>query len=515
MINIGDLLARRARLSPDREAYVDALSGERLTFMALHQRANQAARLLSSLGVRRGDRVALLLSNSPELVELFFAMARIGAICVPLNWRLAAAELDVMLRDSGCRALVYEDTFSEITDDLKSRDRCGAVNPWLRVHRREDDRAAPSGPGYAGLRDACDPTGLDCVGGGDDVLFIMYTSGTTGIPKGVVHTHNTCFWAVLTFAATHDLRDSDRYLAALPMFHVGSLTPVTVNIYRGATSVVMRSFDSAQAWRIIEKERVTTGLLVPAMLNFMMQSPARAEVDFSSVRWIQAGAAPVPVKLIQDFKNIGIDVHQIYGLTETCGPACVIDPEHALEKIGSTGKAFFHTEVRVMDESGQVCAPNQPGEVWIRGPHIMTGYWNQPRATAEVLRDGWLRTGDGAIQDEDGYFFVRDRIKDMLISGGENVYPAEIENVLLSHPQIAEVAVIGLPSARWGESPLAIVVRKTGTLTEDDVLRHCDGMLARYKRPCGVIFVDSIPRNPSGKILKRVLRQRYPGPAPV
>jgi acyl-CoA synthetase (AMP-forming)/AMP-acid ligase II len=299
------------------------------------------------------------------------------------------------------------------------------------------------------------------------------------------------------------------------MFHVGALTPLAVNVYRGATSVVMRAFDPNLAWQLIERERISTGLMVPAMLNFMLQVGGQDRVDISGVRWIMTGAAPVPVALTRKYADLGIGVLQVYGLTESCGPACVMDSEHALERPESTGKAFFHTEVRVVDPAGEPCPPGVAGEVVVRGRHVMREYWNRPDATAECLKNGWLHTGDVAVMDEQGFVAIQDRIKDMIISGGENVYPAEIEGVLIGHPQIVEAAVIGLPSEKWGESPLALVVRKDDALTVAEVMDYCRGRLAGYKRPQIVEFVEDIPRNPSGKILKRVLRERFPGPAPV
>ena len=277
----------------------------------------------------------------------------------------------------------------------------------------------------------------------------------------------------------------------------------------------MREFDPVRAWELMGEEKITAALLVPAMLNFMIQVPELDRFDFSLLRWIQSGASPLPVNLIEAYDRIGIEVHQIYGLTETCGPACVIDAENALRKIGSTGRAFFHTEVQVVREDGMRCDPGEQGEVWVKGPHIMLEYWNRPDATAETIVDGWLRTGDVASEDEDGFIYIQDRIKDMIISGGENVYPAEIENVILAHPDVAEVAVIGQPSERWGESPFAIVVSKNPDLAEGDILKHCDGKLARFKLPKGATFIETIPRNPSGKVLKRVLREQFPGPAAV
>lgn len=512
-INIGDLLARRAFLNGSREAYVDGNAGLRLTFRELNGRCNRMANALMGAGIRPGDRIALLMMNGAEFIETYFAIAKIGGIIVPLNWRLVPDELEFILKDSGARMLVFGEAFIDTATELFCRGDRTDVKEWIQTAAgRGETQFARD---YVSFRDAAVDSEPRLRGKDDDLLYIMYTSGTTGLPKGVVHTHSTTFWAMMTFTVTSDLRDGDTYLAALPMFHVGALTPITLNVYRGVTSVVMREFDAAHAWELIAEEKIQTGLLVPAMLNFMAQVPDLSRFDHSSLRWIQSGAAPLPVNLIQTYQDLGIEIHQIYGLTETCGPACVINAENAVAKIGSTGRAFFHTDVRVVDTEGVECPPNEQGEVWVRGPHIMKEYWNRPEATRDTLVDGWLRTGDVAIMDEEGFVYIQDRIKDMIISGGENVYPAEVENVMLAHPEISEVAVIGQPSDRWGESPLAVVVRKNDMLTEADVLKFCDGKLARFKLPKGVVFVDEIPRNPSGKVLKRLLREQFPGPAAV
>jgi acyl-CoA synthetase (AMP-forming)/AMP-acid ligase II len=511
--NVGAFLAKRALLTPTRDAYVDGSSGERLSFQALNQRCNRIANALLDAGVEPGERIGLLMMNSSEFVEAYFALAKVGAVVVPLNWRLVADELEFILKDSGTRRLIFGDEFLETVAELERRGPRTDVTQWLQVEGKEP--VATFAQSYRAFRDAAADAEPAWRGRDDDLLYIMYTSGTTGLPKGVMHSHATAIWGVLTIAATTYFREHERYLACLPMFHVGALTPITVNVYRGATSVVMRTFDPLTAWQLIESERVTCGLAVPAMLNFMLQVGDLSRFDHSSLRWCMSGAAPVPVALIETYAKLGIEIHQIYGLTESCGPACLIDAENALVKVGSTGKAFFHTDIRVVDDAGKDCAPNESGEVLVRGPHVMRGYWNRPDATAETIVDGWLHTGDVAVMDEDGYIFIQDRIKDMIISGGENVYPAEIENLLMAHDDIAEAAVIGQPSDKWGESPFAIVVRKDQALSESDVLNFCRGKLANYKRPYGVAFVDEIPRNPSGKILKRVLREKYPGPAPI
>jgi O-succinylbenzoate-CoA ligase len=516
-MNIGSILSKRAFLNGDREAYVDGRSGLRLSFAELNGRCNRVAGALQGAGVSPGDRVAVLMMNGAEFMEIYFAIAKVGGVVVPLNWRLVPDELEFILKDSGATVLFWSEEFATTVEELERREDATDVRLWIRAASAGQEAGEGFGPhrDYQTFRDAAPDVEPTPAADNDDLLYIMYTSGTTGLPKGVVHTHHTTLWAMLTFAVTCDLRDGDRYLAALPMFHVGALTPITLNVYRGVTSIVMREFDPVRAWQLIAEEKIQTGLLVPAMLNFMMQVPNLAEYDHSSLRWIQSGASPLPVSLIEAYDRMGIPVHQIYGLTETCGPACVINAENAISKIGSTGQAFFHTEVKIARPDGTDCAIGEQGEVWVRGPHVMKEYWNRPEATAEVLVDGWLKTGDVAVIDAGGFVYIQDRIKDMIISGGENVYPAEIENVILTHPDVAEVAVIGQPSERWGESPFAVVVRKRESLSETDVLKFCDGKLARFKLPKGATFVDQIPRNPSGKVLKRVLRERFPGPAPV
>jgi acyl-CoA synthetase (AMP-forming)/AMP-acid ligase II len=277
----------------------------------------------------------------------------------------------------------------------------------------------------------------------------------------------------------------------------------------------MRTFDPVEAWKIVEREKITSGLAVPAMLNFMLQVPNYENFDRSTLKWMMTGAAPVPPSLVRTFADMGIGIQQVYGLTETCGPACLMDAENALQHPASTGKAFFHTEVKIADDNGDEVPRGTAGEVLVKGEHIMVEYWNRPEATAETIKNGWLHTGDVAIMDDEGFVSIQDRIKDMIISGGENVYPAEIEGLLATHPGIREAAVIGQDSERWGESPLAIVVRSDETLGAGDVLEFCQGKLARFKQPQVVEFVDEIPRNPSGKILKRVLREQFDRNAPV
>jgi O-succinylbenzoate-CoA ligase len=513
--NVGLFLAKRAHLSPQLEGFVDVDTDRRFTFAEWNARANRTAHALRDAGVGKGDRVALLMMNSVEYMESFFAIAKLGAVCVPLNWRLTAEELAFILRDSGSSTLIFGGEFTDAAGDLHRRGAGAqgtAIARWVRVG---DDAGRPEwAVGYDAWQAAGSEAEPPCDAGDDDVLYIMYTSGTTGLPKGAVHTHESATWGVLTVNATSDLRYRDRYLVALPLFHVGALTPCTSTVHRGATAVVMRAFDPRRAWEIIDRERITTGLKVPAMLNFMRQAYDPAQHRHQHLRWLMSGAAPVPVSLIEEYHRLGIEIQQVYGLTETCGPACLISSDDAIARAGSTGKPFFHTDVRVVDEEGRDVPAGGSGEVLVRGRHLMTGYWNRPDDTAAALRDGWLHTGDVATIDADGFVYIQDRIKDMYISGGENVYPAEVENVLIAHPKVLEAAVIGQPSPKWGEVGAAIVVKSDPSLDADELRAWCEGRLARFKQPVVYEFVDQIPRNPSGKILKRVLRERYPGPAP-
>jgi O-succinylbenzoate-CoA ligase len=511
--NVGLILAKRAHLSPSLEAWVVGESGERLSYAQVNARCNRIANALRELGIGPGDRVGLLLMNSVEYFESFFALAKLGAIVVPLNWRLVPEELAFILRDSGSRLLIFGSEFAEAARDLHARGRKGTeVDRWIAVG--SGDAGPEFALDYAELLQRAPEAEPPIGARGADELYIMYTSGTTGLPKGAVHTHETVHWACFTMAASADIRYRDRYLLALPLYHVGALTPLTGNVWRGVTNVVLRAFDPGLSWQLIERERISVMLAVPAMLNFMLQVPGRERYDHSTLRWCMSGAAPVPVTLIETYDRLGIEIHQVYGLTESCGPACIISPEEAIAKAGSTGKAFFHTDVRVVNESGRDVKPGEVGEVIIRGPHVMKGYWKRPEATSETIRGGWLHSGDLAAVDKEGFVYIQDRKKDMIISGGENVYPAEIENVILSHTGVKEVAVIGQPSEKWGESACAVVVRKDPALRAADLLQHCQGKLARYKQPRTIEFIDEIPRNPTGKVLKRLLRDRFPGPAP-
>ena len=389
--NIGHFVTKRAKLNPHLDAIVDVDTGRRRTFRELNDGVNQCANLLADAGVRRGDRVALLLMNSIEFEEAFFAIAKLGAVIVPLNWRLVADELAFILDDAGATVLVSDADFATVVADLHGRPDATKVTTWITVGGETPEWAQD----YATLHARSSTAEIEVANDVDDLLYIMYTSGTTGLPKGVMHSHRTALWAILTVDATADMHFADRYLVALPLFHVGALTPAVAACYAGVTQIVMRSFDPAGTWRVITDERVTTGLLVPAMLQFMLQvRESVSGIEFGQLRWVMSGASPVPVNLIKAYDELGIEIHQVYGLTESCGPVCLISPDEAIVRAGSTGKEFFHTEVRIVDAAGSDVSAGEPGELICRGEHVMVGYWNRPEATADTIVDGWLHTGD-------------------------------------------------------------------------------------------------------------------------
>lgn len=505
-INIGETLTRRTRRMPNREALVETDSGRRFTYSELNTRTNKFANGLTQLGVKAGDRIGILLMNCSEFVESFFATAKIGATLVPLNWRLTPDELEFILKDSGTTTLIFGPEFSEQVAEIKAR---GSKTDLIR-YIQLGGTTAEFAEDFETLTAAQTTGEPEINGSDDDLLFIMYTSGTTGLPKGVMHSHRTVFAAITNMSATNETAANERTLLSLPMFHVGALAPAFQSIYTAAGLVITRSFDPVKSWEIIRDEKITSTLLVPAMLQAMKAVFDPAIHDASSMRSMVSGAAPVPISMIQDFAKMGISINQVYGMTETCGPGCLILGEDAAARPGSTGKGYFYTDVRITAPDGSECPPGVSGEVCMRAPNIMVGYWNRPEATAEAIKDGWLHSGDVGVADEDGFVTIVERLKDMLISGGENVYPAEIENVLLSHPGVADAAVIGIPSKKWGESAMAVIVKTPeAEVSEVELIKLTQEKLASFKSIKHVEFTHVIPRNPSGKILKRSLRESY------
>jgi acyl-CoA synthetase (AMP-forming)/AMP-acid ligase II len=511
MHNIGSHLTKRSKISSNKEAFVEFEKHRRFTFLALNRRCNKTANALLSLGVNPGDRVATLCKNGIEFVESYFALAKIGAVMVPVNWRLVANEANYILSDAGATVLLFDTDFNQLVGQVKDKNH--SLEHYVSI--------GENSPNYASDYDELAEKSADnepAIGGGDDdLLFIMYTSGTTGHPKGVMHSHNNMLWAEFTSLVTSDMQNEDRFLMPMPMFHVGTLIPVSQLVHRGATGVIMRELELPQMFKAIEQEKITITMSVPALLQFMLMTPEFEKTDMSSIRWIATGAAPVPVSLLNEYEQLGIMIYQAYGLTESCGPGTLLLPGDGEGKVGSCGKPQMHTEARVVRDNGEDVATDgeEIGELILAGKHMMLGYWNNPGATSEALKDGWLHTGDLCTIDADGFITIRDRKKDMIISGGENIYPAELENILAACNEVQEAAVIGVKSVKWGETPLAIVVAAPGqNPTSESLIVYCKENLAGYKVPQLFKFVDNLPRNPSGKLLKPALREQYNDPAP-
>lgn len=499
----GDWLRRWATYTPEKIALVDAATGTRLSYRAFHQRANRlAAALRGRYQVGKGDRVAVLAHNSPATLELLFALGKLGAIMVPLNFRLSVVELAVQVQDCEPKVLFYGPDFADPVKGLVAQAPVANLVPYA---------SDASGVDFEGLLAEGSDEPVEAEVGLEDPWIILYTSGTTGKSKGCILTHGTVTWNAVNTQVGWDLHHDDITLTHTPFFHTGGLNVLTTPLFhRGGTVVLMRQFDAARSLELIGKERITVVFAVPTMFQMMLEAPNFGASDFSSIRFFVTGGAPCPVPLIEAYAAKGLTFKQGYGLTEA-GPNCfTLDGRDAVRKAGSVGFPNMHLDVQLVDDDNQVVPYGSVGELWIRGPHVTPGYWKNPEATASSLQDGWLRTGDCVRQDEEGYFYIVDRKKDMYISGGENVYPAEIEAVLYAHPAIAEAAVIGLPDPKWGEVGLAVVsLREAGALTEEMVFEHLRGRLAKYKIPKRVAFMEALPRNPTGKVLKPELRRRF------
>ena len=482
---LGSWTARRASMSPHRVALVHG--DELITYTGLADHAARAAHALRGLGVRRGDRVAYLGPNHPAFLELLFGTAQLGAIFVPLNTRLAAPELSYILADCGADVLLH------------------AGGPALPVRR-----AISLDTDFRDLLSRVDPAPLDEPVSLDETALLMYTSGTTGRPKGVQLTHGNLTWNTVNLLIDLDLRADEVTLVSAPMFHVAALNQTVLPTFlKGGRSLLVDSFDPVRALELIARHGVTFMFGVPTMFARLADTPGWADADLSTVRNMIVGGAPVPTSLIEAYRQRGLTFLEGYGLTETSPGALFLRADDAATHAGSAGTPVFFADVQLSDATGGRPPPGEYGEVIVHGPNVMAGYWNRPEDTAAVLSpDGWLRSGDLAVTDEDGYFYIRDRLKDMFISGGENVYPAEVEEALYAHPAVAECAVIGVPDARWGEVGRAFVVLRPGArATPEELLLALDGRLARFKIPKSVALVETLPRTGSGKVLKSQLRE--------
>ncbi len=502
-LTIGQWLADRARLTPDRVAI--RFLGSELTYAALDRRANRLAAGLAERGLRRGDRLATLTQTSPDHVATLFACARLGVALQPISWRLAPAEVAYQLADAEPSLLLASAEHEELaaassTVSLEARGRSGGGVEIARI-------GDPTLEADAEVED---------VAHDEDPLLLVYTSGTTGKPKGALLTHANCFWTNLSFDRTTSLRDDDVVLQVLPQFHVGgwNVQPLLA-WWKGATVVLEPSFEASRALRLIAEQRVTTMMGVPATYLFLAEQDGFTSADLSSLRLAVVGGAPMPEPLLETWRARGVEVVQGYGLTEAAPNVLCLPPEDASRKLGFAGKPYPHVEVALRDaDSGAFLEGAATGELLVRGPNVFAGYWRNDEATAAALTDGWLSTGDVAERDEEGFYRIAGRIKDMVISGGENVYPAEIEDVLHAHPEVVEAAVVGVPDERWGEACAAFVVLREGAAATGDTLReHCRARLARFKVPKTFTVVGALPRSSMGKVLKDDLRASDTGAA--
>ncbi|HVV21904.1 MAG TPA: AMP-binding protein [Pseudonocardiaceae bacterium] len=478
-----------ARRTSDKVAVVDAAGAT--TYRELAERAARLAGVLRAT-LSPGDRVATLTGNSTDHVVALLACARARLVLVPLSWRLAAPELAVRLDHAEAGLLLVEPASWDLASEVLGR------------------LASPPPMALLGAIEAGDPVGCTDPVHDDDPLLMLYTSGTSGRPKGVVLSHANCFWTNLGLSRVVGIGADDVVLAVLPQFHVGgwNVQPLLA-LWVGATVLLERTFDAGRVLRLIAEHRVTTMMGVPANYLFLAEHPDFPSIDLTSLRTAVVGGAPMPEPLLRTWHARGVDLVQGYGLTEAAPNVLCLPGAAALDRLGFAGLPYPYVEVAVADpETGAVLDGPGRGELLVRGPNVFTGYWRDPEATARALRDGWLHTGDVVFRDAEGYHRILDRVDDMFVSGGENVSPAEVENVLYGHPAVAEAAVVGVPDARWGQVGRAFVVVRPGAdVAADELLDHCRGELARYKVPREIRFVDGLPHSAVGKLVRRNLRQ--------
>ena len=501
----GEQLARQARQNPDRIAL--SFGDRHLTYRQLDGRVNRLARALHARGVAKGDRVAVLMQNRLEVVESYLAVVKLGAIAVPINFRLVAAEVEYILSDSGAKVLIVDEPLSSLAAQL----------PPTRVETVVvvgGDAAAVSATAleYESIFDP-DDSPLDIVVADQDPAFIMYTSGTTGRPKGAVLSHMNLAMNSANSLIEHRIgTDGEVWYSGLPLFHIGGLNGILIYLMAGGRSIIAPSgnFDPVETVDTLEREQVTSCYFVPTQWKELCAVPGIADRKLK-LRRMAWGASVAPPSVLQAMAETFPDIPtlNVFGQTEMSSATCILRGEDAIAKMGSVGTPVVNVEVRIVDENGEDVPQGEVGEIVYRGPTVMLGYWNKPEATAEAFRGGWFHSGDLVRQDEDGFIYVVDRVKDMIISGGENIYCAEVEAVIDRHPGVAEVAIVGAPHPKWVETPVAVVVPKDPDAppSEDDIIEFCRSRLASYKKPTAVVFVDALPRTATGKVQKFRLRE--------
>jgi acyl-CoA synthetase (AMP-forming)/AMP-acid ligase II len=500
-VSIGNILADRARLSPNAEAVVDP--NHRYDFATLNNRVNQLAKWLKERNIGKGDRIAICSRNNTEWITTFFAAAKLGAMLVPLNTRLHVEELLYVVKSCSPKVLIYESDFIDYAHKLR-------MVPSVEVCVQIGDSSRSNDPLFDSIfTDEITPN-PPVVASGDDPFLLVFTSGTTGRPKGVVITHNNLYSNTAAVLVTLDFREDERYLAVTPLFHISGLVLTTLCAYRGGAIITMPEFHPVKIWDVIEQEKITSFMSVPPMLIVMLQAPDWRNKKLASLRNVFCGGTFVPPDLLRLYNSLGIGTSTVYGCTEASGALSFFYHKMGIDKCHTVGKPLPFCELKILDPiSGQEVAPGNVGEVVARAPYITPGYWQNEEETKKVLRDGWLYTGDLGKLDEDGFLVLVDRLKDLIVCNGENVYPAEVEAILQNIEGVAEVAVIGITHPTFGEVPRAYVVPKPGyNLSEADILEHCYDRLAAFKCGKDVRFVKSLPRNAFGKVVKDVLRKQ-------
>jgi fatty-acyl-CoA synthase len=504
---IGDWLGHRAALTPNQEAILDPSTGHRYTYTELNQRGNQLAHLLNQeYGIRKGDRLAFLLQNRIQCIDAFAACGKLGAILVPLNVRLAPVEHQEYLTNIPPKLLIYEGAFDNAIDEF--RPHIPSIKHFISINKsslanidsysqlvKDQPMSAPARPSLSF----------------EDPFFILPTGGTTGLPKGAVLSHRHIFWNSVNTIVCWGLNPTDVCPIMFPLFHTGGWNVLLIPLFHvGARVILWRQFDAVDILRRIEEERCTIVIGVPTMYHMMINTPEFAKTDFSSVRFWLSGGAPCPVSIMEAFWKRDQEFAMGYGLTEVGPNNFYMPPGAAKDKPTSIGLPFFHNEVRIVSDDFEDVPEGEVGELLLRGPHAFSGYWNNPQATQEVIEpDGWVHTGDLARRDSNGFFYIAGRKKELFISGGENVFPIEIERVLDEHPDIDQAAVVGMPDAKWGEVGCAFIVVKEGAqVSEIELVEFMESKLARYKVPKQIVFVKELPETSAGKIAKQELEKR-------
>lgn len=515
-----DFLSISKDICPERVSII--FDGKSWTYEQLDKRSNQLARALVGLGAKRGETIGIIEVNCNQYIESYFAVAKLGAFFVPLNFRAKAEELTYMINHAEIKILLFGKRYLELIKEI--RPHCQGLKDYISIG--QSDGAFID---YEELLSSASSDEISEEIAEEDITIIMYTSGTTGRPKAVPIRHNAFVSYVLENVDPPSPEIEERNLLSVPFYHIAGMQSMLSSIYGGRTIVLMRQFDVDEWLKTVERERVNRSMLVPTMLKRIIDHPEFGKYNLSSLKVITYGAAPMPFEVITKAINMLPWVRFInaFGQTETASTITALGPEdHIIEgpeeekekKLkrlsSSIGRPLPDVEIKIVDEDGKALPPNKIGEIWARGPRVMTGYWRDEQKTAEAITpDGWLRTGDMGWMDEDGYIYLSGRADDMIIRGGENISPEEVEDVIESHPKVEEAAVIGVPDPEWGQEPRAIVVVKKGeTVTAEEIIEHCRSRLAGFKRPRSVIFVPSLPRNPMGKLLRKKLREEYGQP---